>query len=130
MPLIAAMLAILFGATACGNTWGQRAVTGGAIGAGSGAAIGAVSGVGVLPGAFVGGAVGAGVGAFHHAGRLIRLISSPPDYGRRPARYDQFHRQGLHDLVALIERLAAHRDHPAVGARFRRRYLQHFALHP
>jgi osmotically inducible lipoprotein OsmB len=63
MAKYAVMLAILFGATACGNTWGQRAVTGGAIGAGSGAAIGAVTGVGVLPGALVGGAVGAGVGA-------------------------------------------------------------------
>ena len=57
------MAAILFGATACGDTWGQRAVTGGALGAGGGAAIGAVTGVGVLPGALVGGAVGAGVGA-------------------------------------------------------------------
>jgi len=56
MAKYAVMLAILFGATACGNTWGQRAVTGGAIGAGSGAAI-------VLPGALIGGAVGAGVGA-------------------------------------------------------------------
>jgi len=54
---------ILLSATACGNTWGERAVTGGAIGAGSGAAIGAVTGVGILPGAIVGGAVGAGVGA-------------------------------------------------------------------
>ena len=54
---------ILLSATACGDTWGQRAVTGGAIGAGSGAAIGAVTGVGVLPGALIGGAVGAGVGA-------------------------------------------------------------------
>ena len=54
---------ILLSETACGNTWGERAVTGGAIGAGSGAAIGAVTGVGVLPGALVGGAVGAGVGA-------------------------------------------------------------------
>ncbi len=58
-----AMTAILLGATACGDTWGQRAVTGGAIGAGSGAAVGAVTGVGVLPGALIGGAVGAGVGA-------------------------------------------------------------------
>jgi uncharacterized protein YqgC (DUF456 family) len=54
---------ILLSATACGNTWGQRAVTGGAIGAGSGAVIGSVTGIGVLPGAIVGGAVGAGVGA-------------------------------------------------------------------
>ena len=55
--------AILLTVAACGDTWGQRAVTGGAIGAGSGAAVGAVTGMGVLPGALVGGAVGAGVGA-------------------------------------------------------------------
>jgi osmotically inducible lipoprotein OsmB len=58
-----AFAAVLFGATACGDTWGQRAVTGGAIGAGSGAVVGAVTPLGVLPGALVGGAVGAGVGA-------------------------------------------------------------------
>ncbi len=43
------LAAILLSATACGDTWGQRAVTGGGIGAGSGA--------------LIGGAVGAGVGA-------------------------------------------------------------------
>jgi hypothetical protein len=57
------MVTILISATACGDTWGKRAVTGGAIGAGGGAVVGAVTGVGVLPGALVGGAVGAGVGA-------------------------------------------------------------------
>ena len=57
------LAAILVGTTACGDTWGQRAVTGGAIGAGSGAVLGGVTGMGVLPGALVGGAVGAGVGA-------------------------------------------------------------------
>jgi len=57
------MTTVLLGVTACGNTWGERAVTGGAIGAGSGAAVGAVTGVGILPGALVGGAIGAGVGA-------------------------------------------------------------------
>ena len=55
--------AILLTATACGDTWGQRAVTGGAIGAGSGAVLGAATGMGPLTGAVVGGAVGAGVGA-------------------------------------------------------------------
>lgn len=60
---LSAAMAILLCTAACGDTWGQRAVTGGAIGAGSGAAIGAVTGVGVLPGVLVGGAVGAGVGA-------------------------------------------------------------------
>jgi hypothetical protein len=54
---------MLVGVAACGDTWGQRAVTGGGIGAGSGAVIGAVTGMGPLTGALVGGAVGAGVGA-------------------------------------------------------------------
>lgn len=57
------LTAILLGVTACGDTWGQRAVTGGAIGAGSGAVIGAVTPLGVVPGALTGGAVGAGTGA-------------------------------------------------------------------
>ena len=57
------LAAILLTATACGDTWGQRAVTGGAIGAGSGAVLGAATGMGPLTGAVVGGAVGAGVGA-------------------------------------------------------------------
>jgi osmotically inducible lipoprotein OsmB len=60
---IMTMTAILLSVAACGDTWGQRAVTGGAIGAGSGAVIGGVTGVGVLPGAVIGGVVGAGVGA-------------------------------------------------------------------
>lgn len=58
-----ALTAVLLGLTACGDTWGQRAVTGGGIGAGSGALIGAVTPLGILPGALIGGAVGAGVGA-------------------------------------------------------------------
>ena len=57
------LAAVLFGTVACGDTWGQRAVTGGGIGAGSGALIGALTPIGILPGALVGGAVGAGVGA-------------------------------------------------------------------
>jgi len=60
---LAAAFAILLSVAACGDTWGQRAVTGGAIGAGSGAIVGGATGVGVLPGALIGGAVGAGVGA-------------------------------------------------------------------
>jgi osmotically inducible lipoprotein OsmB len=55
--------AVLLSTAACGDTWGQRAVTGGGIGAGSGALIGALTPLGVLPGALVGGALGAGVGA-------------------------------------------------------------------
>ena len=58
-----ALALILLGATACGDTWGQRAVTGGGIGAGSGALIGALTPIGLLPGALVGGDLGAGLGA-------------------------------------------------------------------
>jgi hypothetical protein len=57
------LTAILLTATACGDTWGQRAVTGGGIGAGTGAVIGALTPIGILPGALIGGAVGAGTGA-------------------------------------------------------------------
>ncbi len=58
-----ALATMTLGLAACGDTWGQRAVTGGGIGAGSGALLGAVTPLGVLPGALIGGAVGAGVGA-------------------------------------------------------------------
>jgi osmotically inducible lipoprotein OsmB len=57
------LAALLFGVAACGDTWGQRAVTGGAIGAGSGAVLGAATGFNPLLGAVVGGAAGAGIGA-------------------------------------------------------------------
>jgi len=57
------VLPLALALSACGDTWGQRAVTGGGIGAGSGALIGALTPLGVLPGLLVGGAVGAGVGA-------------------------------------------------------------------
>ena len=57
------LTAILFTATACGDTWGQRAVTGGGIGAASGAVLGAATGFNPLLGAVVGGAGGAAIGA-------------------------------------------------------------------
>jgi len=57
------LVAILFTATACGDTWGQRAVTGGGIGAASGAVLGAATGFNPLLGAVVGGAGGAAIGA-------------------------------------------------------------------
>jgi len=58
-----AFTAILLSVAACGDTWGQRAVTGGGIGAGSGALLGVVAGFNPLLGAVVGGAGGAAIGA-------------------------------------------------------------------
>lgn len=63
MLRVIAVSALALSLAACGDTWGQRAVTGGGIGAGTGALIGALTPIGLLPGALVGGAVGAGVGA-------------------------------------------------------------------
>ena len=57
------LVGVLFSITACGDTWGQRAVTGGGIGAGSGALLGVVAGFNPRLGAVVGGAAGAGIGA-------------------------------------------------------------------
>jgi osmotically inducible lipoprotein OsmB len=53
----------LFAVAACGDTWGQRAVTGAGIGAGSGALLGVATGFNPLLGAVVGGAGGAAIGA-------------------------------------------------------------------
>ena len=49
--------------SACGDTWGERAVTGGGMGAGAGLVIGAVAGWPLLAPVLVGTAVGAGIGA-------------------------------------------------------------------
>ena len=57
-----ALLAILMGMVACGSSPGDRALTGGAIGAGAGAVIGSTTAVGVVPGAVVGGVAGAAIG--------------------------------------------------------------------
>ncbi len=48
---------------ACGNNRTDRALSGGALGAGAGAAVGAVTGGSLVGGALIGGAVGAGAGA-------------------------------------------------------------------
>lgn len=48
---------------ACGSTPGERALSGGAIGAATGVAVGAVTGATLLEGALVGGAIGAVTGA-------------------------------------------------------------------
>jgi hypothetical protein len=53
----------LTGLAGCGDTPGQRALSGGAIGAGTGAIIGAATGGGPATGALIGGGVGAIGGA-------------------------------------------------------------------
>jgi osmotically inducible lipoprotein OsmB len=62
--MIPAMIALAGGLalSACGDTPGQRAVTGGLLGAGTGAAVGSFSG-NAGTGALIGGAVGAVGGA-------------------------------------------------------------------
>lgn len=61
VPILVAASLLL---SACGNTWGQRAVTGGGIGAATGALVGAATGgLSIVGGALIGGAVGAGIGA-------------------------------------------------------------------
>jgi len=60
---LAVLLALGGSLAACGNTPGDRAASGGMIGAGTGAAIGAATGGSPLTGALVGGAVGAVGGA-------------------------------------------------------------------
>lgn len=60
-PLL--ILPLALAVSACGDTWGERAVTGGGIGAGAGLAVGAVAGWPLLAPILVGTAVGAGIGA-------------------------------------------------------------------
>lgn len=64
MSRLLATAAILatFGLAACGNTQGDRALSGGGLGAAGGAALGAIGGNPLL-GAAVGGAAGAATGA-------------------------------------------------------------------
>jgi len=65
MPRLAGLciVAMTLTVAACGDTRGERAVSGGAIGAGVGAVGGAVTGGSVATGAIVGGAAGAATGA-------------------------------------------------------------------
>ena len=60
---ILALGTAVFVVAACGDTTSDRAISGGAIGAGAGAATGAVTGGSVLGGAVIGGAAGAATGA-------------------------------------------------------------------
>lgn len=75
LPLIASL-------AACGENPGERALTGGLIGAGGGAALGATTGLGIVPGVVIGGIGGAVIGA-------ATTPSPPPQrYDYPPPRYD------------------------------------------
>jgi hypothetical protein len=86
MPLLALPLAV--GLAACGQTPGERAVTGGLIGAGTGAAIAGATGGRVGTGALV----GAGVGAIGGA-----LTAPDQGYGRGGYYDDGYNRRGYRD---------------------------------
>ncbi len=60
---LAVIVPLALSLAACGDTWGQRAVTGGAIGVGTGVAVGLVAGFPLVGSALLGGVLGAGVGA-------------------------------------------------------------------
>lgn len=60
---LAMMTTVALGLAACGSSTGDRAISGGALGAGAGAAIGAITGGSTLGGALIGGAAGAAAGA-------------------------------------------------------------------
>ncbi len=55
---------------ACGNTQGERALSGAGVGAGVGAVAGGLAGGSATTGAAIGGAVGAGVGAMTNENQI------------------------------------------------------------
>lgn len=67
--LWAALCIALLGPAACGETTGDRAISGAGIGAGAGAIGGLLFGA-PLEGALIGGAVGAGTGALTKPGQI------------------------------------------------------------
>lgn len=67
------MFPLVLAVSACGDNWGERAVTGGGMGAGSGLIIGAVAGWPLLAPVLVGAAVGAGIGAATTPGKEFKF---------------------------------------------------------
>jgi len=62
LAVIAASVGLSLALAACGETQGERGLSGAAIGAGAGAVIGAVTPIGPAGGALIGGAAGAATG--------------------------------------------------------------------
>ena len=58
-----ALIGVLLTATGCGNTAGERGITGTGIGAGAGAVVGAVTGLSLVQGVVIGAAAGGLLGA-------------------------------------------------------------------
>ncbi|GAA0570221.1 hypothetical protein GCM10009416_05950 [Craurococcus roseus] len=69
---IALLAAAALGLGACGHSTGDRAVSGGLIGAGAGAGVAALTGGSLGSGALIGGAAGAAGGALT-SGRKVNL---------------------------------------------------------
>jgi len=67
LPLLLILAATL---GACGQSTGDRAISGGLLGAGAGAALGSVAGTGAGTGALLGGAAGAAGGALTSPGTV------------------------------------------------------------
>lgn len=70
MTRIAALTFAALALAGCGNTVGDRALSGGALGAGAGLAVGAVTGATLLEGALIGGALGAAAGALTNSSQI------------------------------------------------------------
>jgi len=62
IAMVAASIGLSLTLAACGDTQGERGLSGAAIGAGAGAVIGAVTPIGPAGGALIGGAAGAATG--------------------------------------------------------------------
>jgi len=61
--ILAVIVPLAMLVSACGDTWGQRAATGGGIGAAAGLGVGLLAGFPLIGSTLVGGVVGAGIGA-------------------------------------------------------------------
>ena len=84
---ITVVLISALGLAGCGRSPGERALTGGLLGAGAGAGVGAISGGDPLTAALIGGGVGAVGGAVTAPGAGNRA-SSPGHYrGRKVGHY-------------------------------------------
>ncbi len=62
LAITSVSIGLLLALAACGETQGERGLSGAAIGAGAGAAVGAVTGIGPATGAVIGGVAGGATG--------------------------------------------------------------------